>query len=115
MPAKILLFVDLTKSFKKKFKVGDSIVDHAGVFVLGFSLDEMTEISHLLSYGNIIEEKNQPSLYMISVDAIEEPCIAVPWNWEESIIDAKTWVFIPAENILVPIIPSGMQNIYKET
>ena len=52
----------------------------------------------LVDYGELILESKRigakPELKCFAVDSITDPCIAYPYTTTDSIIDAKTWLFM---------------------
>ena len=99
LPCKMLIFLDLTQSFLRKFEVGTSIVAKPGIYALGYSINEQSlnsvlGISRLVRNGDLNMKNGHPELCMFSVESIVEPCVAAPCNPEDHPIDAVSWLFL---------------------
>jgi hypothetical protein len=121
VPAKILLFMDLRKSFRKKFIVGTSEVTEAGIYAVAYTLAENVErnnahqISRLCKHGRLMKNrKNEFELVMFNVNSIDSPQIAVPYRPNNNNIDAEEWLFIEPRKywyeIFVNMLKEGVKN-----
>jgi hypothetical protein len=100
VPAKLLLFIDLSEQFISPFQVGDSYVSEPGCYAIAYStsMDPQKSgymISLLLDYKHIDVNKNhQPQLIFFNVNAIHSACIAVPFKTDDTIINAIKWLIL---------------------
>ena len=102
VPAKILIFMDLSDNFIKPFQVGTSFVTEASYYAVAHTCNTSNNImghldSMLVEFNTLLVEKensNQPQLCMFSVDTIISPCVAVPYKTTETIVNAIKWCFL---------------------
>jgi hypothetical protein len=103
IPAKILIFMDLTSNFKKPF--GSHItgyINHKSCYGIGYSFQNLLHerahgISNLVQYGKLMTENKRsssPQLCFFPVDSIATPCIAVPYKADDTVINALEWLVL---------------------
>jgi hypothetical protein len=101
IPGKLLIYIDLSTIFQSSFTMNDVTVNQAGKYAIVHSLASLDdvkeyEISLLMEYGELqVDQRKQPKIFLCSVDnQIKEPCCAVPYDPEKTIISAKQWLFL---------------------
>jgi hypothetical protein len=103
-PAKLLLFMVVSDlDFSRPFKFGDSYIESPGSYALAYSVEsnvvmQAHQNSSLVTYGEILYEKNQPILYVFDVNSIVDTCVAVPYYPKDTVITAKEWLFLKSKN-----------------
>lgn len=104
VPAKMLIFIDLTECFIEAFKVGTSYIAEPGFYAIAHTLgsapyEKAHNISLLVEYGKVdVNEKNIPQLCFFNVNAIVSPCIAVPYKTTDTIMTAIKWLLLKPRN-----------------
>lgn len=117
VPAKLLIFIDLSNIFLKTFQIGDCYVTEKGFYALAYSFEDNPTIgghltSKLVMWGTLIPDDSEiidkkkgkadtfkeHKLCIFSVDAIESPCVAVPFFPHQSIVVATQWLILVARN-----------------
>ena len=104
IPAKILIYIDLRSTFKKRFQYNDCVISSGGVYAIGYSLFCPTgtkphNISLLMDWGALEKQEDDNfKLCIFDTNAIEDPCLAVPYKKTENIINATEWIFIKPRN-----------------
>jgi hypothetical protein len=103
IPAKMLIFVDLSETYLEPFHVGTSYVSEAGYYAIAYSCNTANNPLQvmdtlLIEYNQLIMEHAstipKPQLFMFSLESILSPCVAVPYNPSDTIINAKRWCFL---------------------
>jgi hypothetical protein len=103
VPAKMLIFMDLSDNLLEPFQVGTSCVTEAGYYAIAYSCntanDDIKTMDTLLVEKNqlIMEDhgtKEKPQLCMFNVESILSTCVAVPYDPQGTIISAKSWCFL---------------------
>jgi hypothetical protein len=102
LPSKILIFIDLRENFLKPFEVGGSYITEPGCYAVSYTwvaiADDSTKQmadSRLVKYGQLTcDENDDPIICLFSVESIHSPCITIPYNVNDSIIEAKEWLMI---------------------
>jgi hypothetical protein len=118
VPAKLLMFMDITaEQLQSGFQFGGSFVNEAGSYAIIYSFQSNDKIlahldSMLVDYGKLIRDKDNYNLilYAVSVDSIVKPCIAVPYNTENNIIDADEWLILHPKEQWYDIFLDFMRN-----
>lgn len=97
----MLIFSD---NFNSYFQVGTSYVTEHGYYAIAYTMEtEPKEHGHLISvmsvYRKLMKEKyphqkgkTRHQLCMFPCSSIRDPCIAVPWRTDESIVNANEWL-----------------------
>lgn len=123
IPAKLLLFWDISQeSFQKPFQVGTTTVSSPGIYALAYSLLSMdTAIkahgaSHLVKYAELDPFND---LCIIPVESIHSPIIALPYQINDNIIDAKEWILLISKgswkNILYEFMKASLSSLNPKT
>jgi hypothetical protein len=121
IPAKINIFIDLSKGLLKSFHVGSSFIKEAGYYAIAYSCQSVsTQMSHptslLVEYNELMVHKNgpfkdQPELCMFGVNSIASTCIAVPYCVNENIMNAVKWSILKPRkkwyNVLINYFKHG--------
>ena len=113
VPAKLLIFLDLSNNFISTFKIGDCYVTEKGYYALAYSFLNAPVIGGhatstlvlwatlIPSNGEIIDTKDlseipfeEHKLCIFPVDSIESTCIAVPFYPHQSLIAASQWLIL---------------------
>ena len=101
IPAQIQIFMDLSSNFKKTFQVGQSFVTEPGYYAIARTFQDVsTEKAHgeskIVYFGELVYDAatNRPQMCMFSVDSICNSMVAVPYNTNEEIFNAKEWLII---------------------
>ena len=101
LPAKMLIFVDLTETFRERFQVGTSYVTEPGCYAVShsFGCTPIQNISLLVDYGKVITNAdNTPQLCLFNVNAIFSVCVAVPFKTTDTIITGIKWLLLKPRN-----------------
>jgi Plavaka transposase len=104
VPAKLLLFIEVNEEdFTGAFKFGGSYIEAPGSYAIAYSfetnVDEPAHLdSRLVTYGKLVTENNTPMLYAFDVNCIADTCIAVPYNPEDNLMNAKEWLLLQAKD-----------------
>jgi len=125
VPAKILTFIDLRTSFKKRFIVGTSEVNYPGIYAVAYTLPtnpakrSAHEISRLCRYGRLMKNNNDEfDMIMFNVNSIESPQIAVPYRTDETNITSEEWLFLETRSnwykILIETLKEGISEYEKK-
>ena len=105
-PAKMLLFVNITKEqFLKPFYCGTTYVPEAGSYAIAYSFNyeetipahlesRLCEFGHIMTVYDAISKKQVPELCMFSLDCIADTCIAIPFHTTDDLLSATKWVTI---------------------
>ena len=85
IPEQMLIFMDITDSFVKPFKVGQCYISESGCYGIGRSFQSPDLVvahhqSKFVKFGTFTTSTstNKPEPCMFSVDTIYSACIAVP-------------------------------------
>lgn len=120
VPAKLLLFMEISQTdFIGTFKFGNSFIESPGSYALAYSLQENdSEQAHLdsmlVNYGKIErDDKKKPRLYAFNLDCIVETCIAVPYQTNETVINAHKWLFFTIKNKWYDVFIDWMKEKLK--
>jgi Plavaka transposase len=106
IPAQLLVFIDLSKNFLKKFKIGQCYIDEAGCYAIGRSFQSSDDFiqghqqSKFYDYGKLVisDQTNKPELCMFPVDSITSCCIAVPYSCNDNLSNAEEWLILKAKS-----------------
>ena len=118
----MLLFWDIEEgTLKKSFRIGKTIINKAGQYVLCYSLSSKESIvpahttSVLVQYGKLEIDKNEePKLYICHVDCIDSTLSAVPYKTSDSIFNAVEWLFLRPKSEWYNIFMKLMDNELQE-
>ncbi len=106
VPAQIQIFMDLSSNFKKSFQVGQSFVSEAGCYAVARTFQDVsTEKAHgqskIVNYGEIVydEFNEKPQLCMFNIESISTSMIAVPYDTERDIWNAKEWLILKPKSL----------------
>lgn len=120
VPAKLLLFMEISQTdFKGSFKFGNSLIESPGSYALAYSLPENDnepahQDSRLVNYGEIErDDKKKPVLYVFNLDSIVETCIAVPFNTNDTVINAHEWLFFKIKKMWYDVFINWMKETLK--
>ena len=101
VPAQLLIFIDLSSNFKKTFQIGQSFVTEPGYYAIARTFQNASsEKAHgqskLVNYGELVydEDSKKPQMCMFSVESITTSMVAVPYNTEKDITNAKEWLIL---------------------
>lgn len=101
VPAQIQIFMDLSLNFKLSFQIGQSFVTEPGYYAVARTFqDASSEFAHgeskIIFYGEIVKdvETATPQMCMFSVDSICSPMVAVPYNTNAEIYNAREWLVL---------------------
>ena len=102
IPAKLLIFWDISEhQFIQPFKIGNSSIPYPGQYAIIYSPLSSSIIqpahlaSNLIQYGILeINEKSEPVISIVDVESIYSPLSGLPYKSEESIINAREWLFL---------------------
>lgn len=102
LPAKLLLFIDITpQQFNSKIIIDNIVIDKPGKYAIIQSifstetLMDAHQISLLCKYGKF--EVDNP-LYIVPVSSIYGPISAVPYKVKDNIMIANDWLFLRPKN-----------------
>lgn len=118
IPAKLLIFMDISTSFISTFQIGDCYVTESGYYALGYSfLDSKLigghRVNSLVFWGTLLPSIGEiphdismltempfpeHKLCIFPVDSIESTCIAVPYYPHQSIIISSQWLILIPRN-----------------
>jgi hypothetical protein len=103
VPAKLLLFMDLSDNLSGTFQVGSSFVTEPGYYAVAYTCETAnnplkTMDTLLVEYNQLIMEdkdiSKNPQLCMFNVESILSTCVAVPFIPHDTIINAESWCFL---------------------
>jgi hypothetical protein len=103
VPAKLLIFMDLSDNFLESFQVGTSYVTEPGYYAIAYTcntvnnpLESMDTL--LVEYNLLVMDTqsiiNKPQLCMFNVESILSTCVAVSFIPYDNIINAESWCFL---------------------
>ena len=104
--SKIVVIMDIEEhQFKNVFRYGESIISSPGKYCIAYSLLGTSSvlkahgISKMVQYGKLIaNEKAELEMYIFPVDCIHGTISAVPFLVNESIENAREWLFLRPKN-----------------
>ncbi len=122
VPAQIQIFIDLTSNFKEPFQIGQSFVNEAGYYAVARSFqDATTERAHgvcmLVNYGELVydNDSKKPQMCMFSVESIMTSMVAVPYNTENDIFNAKEWMILKPKSLWYSTLMNHLSNEIAKT
>ena len=92
--------MDITESIIKPFQIGQCHITEPGVYAIGRTFQSQTFVvahqqSKFVKYGEFIVSllTNLPELCMFPVDALNSPCVAVPYDCSKDTTNSVEWFY----------------------